>query len=316
MCMHCCGRDHFGNCLEKAKCFVCADSYEGAKHKCNAEGCGKKTEPCEHHAARCANCEGPHMATLRRCPEKRSSRQTGVRKPTDIRSSPPTMDTELEQDDLPSQGGQTDMDSTPSESERAKVTDAIAISSNIDVHSIMPRDQSLPRLGKEVRSLTKSFIEATQPYSSSDPTHMSIDDDSASAQLQRHGGVDGGCTRSSHRARSRSSVLTGTTRGKEVYHQPSKLPDTVAGVCKARHKSDVGHLEQCTRPIRVRGENGLGRQPARAVLRRLGDSGPQEDAADKTDRHLQQGQSTRRGIHDRPHRPVKTRVANNQSNPD
>ena len=101
-------------------------------------------------------------------------------------------------------------------------------------------------------------------------------------------------------------MLTGTACGKEVHDQPSKLPDTVARVCKERHESSVGYPQRCTRSIRVRGENGLGRQRARAVLRRLGDSGPQEDAADKTDKHLQQGQSTRRGIHDRPHRPVKT----------
>jgi hypothetical protein len=48
------------------------------------------------------------------------------------------------------------------------------------VHPKMRRDQSLPRLVKEVRSFTESLTGATQPYSSSDPTHMSIDDDSAS----------------------------------------------------------------------------------------------------------------------------------------
>jgi hypothetical protein len=101
MCTHCCGRDHFGKCVEEAKCFVCAEGHEGAKHKCNAEGCSKKTEPCEHHEAKCANYGGPHMATSRRCPEKRSTRQTRVRQPKDIRSSPPTMNAELDQDDLP-----------------------------------------------------------------------------------------------------------------------------------------------------------------------------------------------------------------------
>jgi hypothetical protein len=180
MCMHCCGRDHFGKCVEEAKCFVCAEGHEGAKHKCNAEGCSKKREPCEHHEAKCANCGGPHMATSRRCPEKRSTRQTRVRQPKDIRSSPPTMSTELDQDDLPTQGGQMEMDTTPSDSETTTPTDTIEISSNIDVHPIMPRDQSLPRLVKEVRSFTESLTGATQPRISSDQTHMSIDDDSAS----------------------------------------------------------------------------------------------------------------------------------------
>ena len=178
--MHCCGRDHFGKCWEKAKCFVCAEGHEGAKHKFNAEGYSKKTEPCKHYAARCANCEGPHMATSRRCPKTRSSRQTFMRKPIDIRSSPPTIDTELDQDDLPFQGGQTEMDATLFELERAMPTEAIAISSNIDVHPIMPWDQSLPRLVKEVRSLTESFTGATQLHISSDQTHISIDDDSTS----------------------------------------------------------------------------------------------------------------------------------------
>jgi hypothetical protein len=107
MCMYCYGRDHFGKCLEKAKCFVCAKGHKGAKHKCNTEGCSKKTEPYEHHTARCATFKGTHIATSRRCPEKRSSLQTFRRKPIDICSSLLTMDMELDQDDLPSQGGQT-----------------------------------------------------------------------------------------------------------------------------------------------------------------------------------------------------------------
>ena len=72
------------------------------------------------------------------------------------------------------------MDKTPSDSETTTPTDAIEISSNIDVHPIIRRDQSLPRLVKEVRSFTNSFTEATQLYSLSDPTHMSINDDSTS----------------------------------------------------------------------------------------------------------------------------------------
>jgi hypothetical protein len=120
------------------------------------------------------------MATSRRCPEKRSTRQTRVRQPKDIRSSPPTMNAELDQDDLPTKGGQMGMDATPSDSETTTPTDATEVSSNINVHPIMRRDQSLPRLVKEVRSFTNSVTEGTQLHSSSDPTHMSIDDDSAS----------------------------------------------------------------------------------------------------------------------------------------
>ena len=90
------------------------------------------------------------------------------------------MNTELDQDDLPTQGGQMEMDATPSDPETTAPTDVVEISSNIDVHPIMPRDQSLPRLVKEVRSFTESLTRATQLHISSDQMHMSIDDDSAS----------------------------------------------------------------------------------------------------------------------------------------
>jgi hypothetical protein len=61
-----------------------------------------------------------------------------------------------------------EMDATPSDSETTAPTDAVEISSNIDVHPIMPRDQSLPRLVKEVRSFTESFTGTTQLHISSD----------------------------------------------------------------------------------------------------------------------------------------------------
>jgi hypothetical protein len=47
---------------------------KGSEHQCTAEGCGKRSEPCEHHTAKCASCGGPHMATSRSCPKKRSTR--------------------------------------------------------------------------------------------------------------------------------------------------------------------------------------------------------------------------------------------------
>ena len=101
MCMRCCGRDHFGKCVEEAKCFICAGKHEGSKHECTIESCSKRSEPCEHYAARCANCQGPHQATSKKCPERRASRQKRARQRTEIRSSPPMIETEIEQDDLP-----------------------------------------------------------------------------------------------------------------------------------------------------------------------------------------------------------------------
>lgn len=54
--MHCCRLDHFGKCPKSARCCVCAGQHEGLKHRCQAKGCEKKSLPCEHHAAKCANC--------------------------------------------------------------------------------------------------------------------------------------------------------------------------------------------------------------------------------------------------------------------
>jgi hypothetical protein len=163
MCMRCCGRDHFGKCVEEAKCFICAGKHEGSKHDCTVESCGKRAEPCEHYAARCANCQGPHQATSKKCPERRASRQKHVRQRTEIRSSPPMMETEMEQDDLPEGEHQ-----------------AGAISPQSGPTQTLRRDRSLPRLTGELRSLTESFAGATQLISSSDPTPVSVDDDSAS----------------------------------------------------------------------------------------------------------------------------------------
>jgi hypothetical protein len=54
--MRCCGRDHFGKCVEEAKCFICAGKHKGSKHEYIIESYSKRAEPCEHYAARCANC--------------------------------------------------------------------------------------------------------------------------------------------------------------------------------------------------------------------------------------------------------------------
>jgi hypothetical protein len=67
-------RDHFGKCVEEAKCFIYTEGHEGAKHEYNTEGYSKKTEPCKHYEAKCANCGGLYIATSRRCPKKRSTR--------------------------------------------------------------------------------------------------------------------------------------------------------------------------------------------------------------------------------------------------
>jgi hypothetical protein len=56
ICMLCYGRDHFGKCVEEAKCFVCTGKHEGSKHEYSVESYGKRSEPYEHFAAKYANC--------------------------------------------------------------------------------------------------------------------------------------------------------------------------------------------------------------------------------------------------------------------
>jgi hypothetical protein len=180
MCMRCCGRDHFGKCTEEAKCFVCAGNHEGREHECTIESCSKRSEPCEHYAAKCANCQGSHQATSKKCPERRASRHTRVRERTEIRSSPPMMETEMEEDDPPEPEGQAGMEAIQTDPGRSVLTETNATSSDSGPIYILPRNKSLPQLTGELKSLTESFAGATQLISSSDPTPMSVDDDSAS----------------------------------------------------------------------------------------------------------------------------------------
>jgi hypothetical protein len=120
MCLRCCGRDHFGKCVEEARCFVCAGKHEESKHECTVESCGKRSEPCEHYAPKCANCQGSHQTRSKKCPERRLGRQNRVREQTEIRSSPPVMEMnmEMEQDDLLDVDGQTGTETMQSDQER------------------------------------------------------------------------------------------------------------------------------------------------------------------------------------------------------
>jgi hypothetical protein len=172
MCMRCCGRDHFGQCTEKPKCFVCAGDHEGSKHECKAESCSKRSGPCEHHVAKCANCKGPHPATSPRCPERRSSRQSRQQKEAEMRSSPPAMGSAAEGEDLTTGGDQMEIVRTPAGPDEIIPTQVIPISSE------MSTPEPSPRPTRELRPKTKMVAKAAQIFEPSDPTHMSIDDDS------------------------------------------------------------------------------------------------------------------------------------------
>jgi len=183
MCMRCCGRDHFGKCAAEAKCFVCAGEHEGTKHQCAMEGCGKKSEPYEHHVAKCVNCKGPHPATSRKCPERWSSKQAHADMPTGMRSSPPETRTQSEQDGPLIDEDPSETNVSPSDLQRTTSPRTIPMSSDINVHQPSSRDQSLPGMTEEsywLRSVTNPFPAATQLHSSDDSNHMFVDDDSAS----------------------------------------------------------------------------------------------------------------------------------------
>ena len=172
MCMRCCGRDHFGQCTEDPKCFVCAGDHEGSKHECKAEGCSKRTGPCEHHMAKCANCKGPHPATSPRCPERRSSRQTRQQKDVGMRSSPPAMESVAEKDDLTMGEDGIGTETTPADPDQIVPSQVIPISSEMSI------PEPSPRPTRELRPRAKLIAKSAQIFEPSDPTHMSIDDDS------------------------------------------------------------------------------------------------------------------------------------------
>lgn len=172
MCMRCCGRDHFGQCTEEPKCFVCAGDHEGSKHECIAEGCSKRSASCKHLVAKCANCKGPHPATSPRCPDRRSSRQSRQKKEAEMRSSPPAMVTAAEDEDLTTPGDQMETEMTPADPDQTTPTQVIPSSSE------MSTPESSPRPTRELRPRTKMVARAAQIFEPSDPTHMSIDDDS------------------------------------------------------------------------------------------------------------------------------------------
>lgn len=145
MCMRCCGRDHFGQCTEDPKCFVCAGDHEGSKHECTVKGCSKRSGPCEHAVAVCANCKGPHPATSPRCPERRSSLQARQQKGAGMRSSPLATPA-ARQDDLPVEEDQAEMETTSAEPEQLSSPQAIPISSDMSTPEPLPQDRPSPRV--------------------------------------------------------------------------------------------------------------------------------------------------------------------------
>jgi hypothetical protein len=89
------------------------------------------------------------------------------------------MEMETEQDNLPDVEGRVGTEASQTEPERTYPADFHVISSDIELN--LRRNESLPRFTRELTSLSESFAGAAQLISCSNPTPMSVDDDSASA---------------------------------------------------------------------------------------------------------------------------------------
>jgi hypothetical protein len=86
----------------------------------------------------------------------------------------------MEEDDPPEPKHQAGIEATQIDPGHSVLIETNAMSSGSGPLYIVRRNKSLPRLVGELKSLTESFAGATQLISSSDPTHMSVDEDSAS----------------------------------------------------------------------------------------------------------------------------------------
>ena len=89
-----------------------------------------------------------------------------------MRSSPPAMEPAAEGEDLTTDGDQMEMVRTPNDPDEIIPTQVISISSE------MSTPEPSPRPTRELRPRVKMVAKAAQIFESSDPMHMSVDDDS------------------------------------------------------------------------------------------------------------------------------------------
>lgn len=69
-CLHCQGFGHPKEfCTAGPICAVCAENHETAKHQCPQNVC-KGGYMCTHGNMKCTNCQAPHRASNRNCPER------------------------------------------------------------------------------------------------------------------------------------------------------------------------------------------------------------------------------------------------------
>ena len=89
-----------------------------------------------------------------------------------MRSNPPAMESAAEEEDLTMCGDQMQIVMTPADRDQIIPTQVIPISSE------MSTPEPSPRPTRELRPRAKLVAKATLIFESSDPTHMSVDDDS------------------------------------------------------------------------------------------------------------------------------------------
>ena len=89
-----------------------------------------------------------------------------------MRSSPPAMESAAAEEDLTVGGDQMEIVTTPADAHGIIPTQVIPISSE------MSSPEPSPRPTRELRPRTKMVAKAAQIFEPSDPTHMSVDDDS------------------------------------------------------------------------------------------------------------------------------------------
>jgi hypothetical protein len=95
-----------------------------------------------------------------------------------MRSSPPTMESAAEEDDLTIDGDRIEMEITPADPNQIAPTQVIPTSSEMSTPEPLPRNEPSPRPTRELRPRTKMVAREAQIFELNDPTHMSIDDDS------------------------------------------------------------------------------------------------------------------------------------------
>jgi hypothetical protein len=95
-----------------------------------------------------------------------------------MRSSPPTMESAAEEDDLTIDRDRIEMEITPANPNQIALTQMIPTSLEMSTPEPLLWNEPSPRLTRELWLRTKMVAREAQIFKLNDLTHMSIDDDS------------------------------------------------------------------------------------------------------------------------------------------